>query len=345
MASVANKQHRRPNNHADNLPRMSKQVVAVKQMVASLHTVLVGREHNNGKRSFKSFLTLKTVHKWMGTLPDSERNLYQVDLSAWDHKSLNDTERKYIKELFVSPFVCDVEWPSVDALPDPLAEKRIAVLKTVVLQALEIVSPAGFSAKAVSIEVEHLGRKPKGKPYFKNSYHLVVPGIVFEHNAKGCMKDFVVGVLMPEIEKNKEMLWISNTGPLKGSTCILDKSIYSRGRQMRMPGCCKFGGVGLPLATLDELHRMRTSYCVREMSASVQITTEAMMGMLCPAPPACNHDKKRNNNRKKNKKRTREAVPLDADEEGKQGEGLDKPQSPHKKGRREATKQRAPGDS
>jgi len=63
MASATNKQHRRPRNHTDSVPRMSKQVVAVKQMVASLHTVLVGREHNNGKRSFKSFLSLETVHK------------------------------------------------------------------------------------------------------------------------------------------------------------------------------------------------------------------------------------------------------------------------------------------
>jgi hypothetical protein len=183
MASMTNKQHNRPRHQSDKLQGISQQAVAVKQMVASMHTVLVSREHNKGKRSFKSFLLLETLHEWMRTLPDSERNLYQVDLSAWDHKSLTDAERRYIRDLFVSPFVGDVEWSSMDDSPDPLADKRIAVLKTAVLQALEMVLPKGFSTEEMTIQVENLGRKPTGKAIFKNSYHFVVPGVVFEHNA------------------------------------------------------------------------------------------------------------------------------------------------------------------
>jgi hypothetical protein len=229
----------------------------------------------------------------------------------------------------MSPFVCDVEWLSVDDIPDPRAEERITVLGTVVLQTLKLLVPEGFGTKEASeIQVEYLGRKPAGKKQFKNSYHMVVPGAVFEHNAKGCMKDFVLKMLMPEIEKNKEMLWISKTDP---KICILDKSIYSRGRQLRMPGCCKYGGVGLPLASPDELHRMRTSYYVPEMPVGTQIITEAMVAKLCVPTPLVS----RNNKKKKNMKRNREAASSLCEEEQKGETTPDQPLRPNKKERRE----------
>jgi hypothetical protein len=261
----------------------------VKQMVALQNTILLARERKKGKRTFRSFPSLSVAHAWMQTMADSDRNLYQVDLSAWDHTSLTDTERRYITDLFVSPLVLDVEWLSVDSLPDPHASQRMTTLKTAVLQALELGSPAGFGTKERSIQVEHLGRKPKGKTQFKNSYHVVVPGAVFEHNARGCMKDFVQKVLWLELEKKWDVLFITGPTtadiPKRPSTCILDTSVYTRGRQMRMPGCCKYGGVGLPVASLAELQRMRTSYHLPELARDTQIITVDMVATLCPPPP------------------------------------------------------------
>jgi hypothetical protein len=150
------------------------------------------------------------------------------------------------------------------------------VLKRVVLETLQQVLPA----TTYGVEVEYLGRMPQGKPVYKNSYHLVIPGAVFEHNATGCMGDFVKQVLWPELEKHKEMLWIQPK-----NECIVDRAIYTRTRQIRMPGCSKFGGVGLQVATLEDLHRMRTSYYYAEQDRQTPVITMRMVAEMLPPPP------------------------------------------------------------
>jgi hypothetical protein len=49
----------------------------------------------------------------MSSVTDRTWNAYMVDLSAWDHASLTAVERQHLHRS-VSPFVCDVEWLSVD---------------------------------------------------------------------------------------------------------------------------------------------------------------------------------------------------------------------------------------
>ena len=164
-----------------------KQLAAVQAMISSSHTILVAREHKNWKRRYQSFSSLATVRKWMSSVTDGMRNAFMVDLSAWDHLSLTDAERQYIRTSFVSPFMWDVEWLSVDGQPDPLARDRMDMLCNTVTQVLEMISPRGIGAEVANIEIEDLSRKPKGKKHFKNSYQMVVPDAVFEHNAKGCM--------------------------------------------------------------------------------------------------------------------------------------------------------------
>jgi hypothetical protein len=256
----------------------NSQTKAIRKMIRLGHSVLVAREHLKGKRSFESFESLESLHKWMTTLPDASRNLYHVDLSnagTSTKNELSQVELTYISQ-FVSLLVFDVEWLSLDDQPDPLAEQRIEVLKRVVLETLQQVLPA----TTYGVEVEYLGRMPQGKPVYKNSYHLVIPGAVFEHNATGCMGDFVKQVLWPELEKHKEMLWIQPK-----DECIVDRAIYTRTRQIRMPGCSKFGGVGLQVATLEDLHRMRTSYYYAEQDRQTPVITTRMVAEMLPPPP------------------------------------------------------------
>ena len=184
---------------------MSKQAECVKQMIEKNHTILIAREWERGKRTFRSFKSIKSVHKSMRKVPNNQRNLYQIDLSAWNHPSLTSDECQYLEDSYVSPFVCDVEWLSVDQRPDPRVRDRMDVLVAVVKRVLGMFSARGTGAEEATIEEEDLGRMPQTKNYFKNSFHLVARGFVFEHNAKGCMQDFVFNVLWPELEKERDV--------------------------------------------------------------------------------------------------------------------------------------------
>jgi hypothetical protein len=278
-------------NPPPNNPKSSTQTRAIQELIRQEHTILIGQEHLGGSRSFHSFSCLKSLWGWMTTWSDAFRNLYHVDLSAavtttQVDVALSSKERAYMKN-FVSPLVFDVEWMSSDNQPDPLSAQRIEVLKSVVFESLQkhrLLSETCESLNDLRIEVEYLGRNPQGKKAFKNSYHIVLPDVVFDHNSKGCMSDFVKLVLWPEFENRKEWLWTQTLHSLVQTECIVDKVIYSRTRQMRMPGCCKFGGIGLPVATLEELQRMRTSYFLPELpqTTTTNIITEAMVSQMIP---------------------------------------------------------------
>jgi hypothetical protein len=118
------------------------------------------------------------------------------------------------------------------------------------------------------------------------------------------MQDFVFNVLWPELEKRKDMLWTSATdvsGNKQESKCILDRLIYSRGRQLRMPGCCKFGGAGLPRASLPELHRMRTSFYRPDLPVGTCVITSAMVAKICARASGV-----KTSGRKRKKEKTKE---------------------------------------
>jgi hypothetical protein len=86
---------------------------------------------------------------------------------------------------------------------------------------------------------------------------------------------------------------------LRATTLITATIInHSRGRQLRMPGCSKFGEDGLPLASLEEPQRMRTSFYVPELPVDTHIIKAAMMAKLCPPLLVAGP-------KKKNKKRAR----------------------------------------
>jgi hypothetical protein len=261
------------------------QATAVRRMLQQGCTILVAQERANSKRTYKSFVSLDRVQRWLSNLSDTERNVYMVDLSAWSNPVLSPDEQHTLTSSYVSPLVCDVEWLSSDHLPDPLAQGRIATLRVAIGRGLTRLKPLYIAEEEekdrepkVRIHIEDLSRLPKGKHLFKNSFHLIAPSAVFEHNAEGCMKDFVLKVLVPEMHKYQDMLWVETT--TNGDQCIVDLGIYTRSRQLRMPGCCKYGGFGRPAASLSELNRMRSSFFVPDLEDSTRIITEEMIATV-----------------------------------------------------------------
>jgi hypothetical protein len=251
---------------------------AVQKCVAFGHSILIADEIKNGNRRYTSFLSMDKLHAYMAQLPDNQRHLYMVDPSAMKSKSLTEDEMNYTRQRFLSPLILDVEWTSVDASADRLAEKRLDKLVEVVLRVLRCSLPQGNWTEETTIEKEDLSRIPRGKQTYKNSCHLVFPTVVFEHNGVGCMKSFVLDLMWPELKK-EELLWIIKAD---GTTaCIVDSRIYGSARQMRMPGCCKYGGRGRPMPPVEELHRMRTSYYVPDLPEDVAIITEEMLERQC----------------------------------------------------------------
>jgi hypothetical protein len=296
-------------------PYNTMQAAAVRMMLQQGHAILVAQERQNSKRTYRSFPSMHKVHQWMSTLPDKLRNIYMVDLSAWSNETLTPEEQCVINNMYVSPLVCDVEWLSVDHTPDPLASNRMATLETVIRQVLGQFITGGGS---IAVHTEELSRLPVGKTQFKNSFHLVVPSAVFKHNAEGCMKDFVLKILVPKMQRYKDMLWVDTAG-IGDVKCIVDLGIYTRSRQLRMSGCCKYGGIGLVPASLAELQRMRSSYYVPDLDPTTIVITEAMVLMNVDPLEETKHielertknGKKRrksekNDNKKKDKKKEKE---------------------------------------
>ena len=73
---------------------------------------------------------------------------------------------------------------------------------------------------------------------WKNSYHIVFDNLVFDNNHGGAMKDFWERFVESELSGDE---WHWDNGGKQAH--VIDMSVYSRNRPMRLPLCCKAGGV------------------------------------------------------------------------------------------------------
>ena len=89
--------------------------------------------------------------------------------------------------------------------------------------------------------------RPAGPVLWKNSYHFVVGGLVFQSNHGGAMKAFWAGIQarLPGAEWH----WDNNGR----QTHVIDMAVYTRNRIMRLPLCGKRGGVPFTRISGDSL--------------------------------------------------------------------------------------------
>ena len=78
---------------------------------------------------------------------------------------------------------------------------------------------------------------------FKNSYHLSVPTLTFRNNHDGCMKAFVSKFC-------EQYDCTSHTNEKGEKQCVVDLSVYSTNRCIRLPHCCK-RGTSVPFARIS----------------------------------------------------------------------------------------------
>ena len=129
--------------------------------------------------------------------------------------------RSYELEGEMSILYLDIEWYS--ETEDPSAEERLAIIKN----ALQTCLP-----RPCQITEERLSR-PHYKYGWKNSWHFYTD-VFLEHNAKGCMKSFVVNKLW-QLIKEEPLMWCSST-----VKPILDLKVYTKNRCFRIPGSTKW---------------------------------------------------------------------------------------------------------
>ena len=114
----------------------------------------------------------------------------------------------------------DIEWFTKEE--DTTAPERLCLIKTAV---------ATLSSIPISFREEKLSRWHH-KHGWKNSFHLYTD-LLFEHNAQGCMRDFVWNQVWKKLRPNPKLKCPTTGKP------ILDLSIYSMNRTFRVPGSSK----------------------------------------------------------------------------------------------------------
>ncbi len=143
--------------------------------------------------------------------------------------------RSYECEFIVSRFYADIEWIT-EMTPDPLAMQRLKMLQSVIREMIALVIGEAYNESLDAQEffvIDHT-RAKNGK--MKNSFHMHFP-VQFEHNAKGCMYDFVHQMVVPILKMNKLATVIGATEA--ENQFILDVGVYTKNRAFRILGSHK----------------------------------------------------------------------------------------------------------
>ena len=134
----------------------------------------------------------------------------------------------------------DTEWVTENG-PCPRAKERITHITDRMTALLE---QMGHRVPAGGARVEDCSRYKNDRLY-KNSFHIYMPGVVFEDNgAQGAGLFFSLLyaqldpaiVTVPNVEQAPPV-----HGGARGSLSIVDLGIYTKNRMMRFPGSSKFG--------------------------------------------------------------------------------------------------------
>ena len=114
----------------------------------------------------------------------------------------------------------DVEWFTQNE--DNSAPERLSIIKSAV---------AVIARNPITFHEERLSRQHLEHGW-KNSFHLYTD-LLFEHNAQGCMREFVENKVWGKVRSDPRMTCPSSGKP------IIDLGIYNKNRTFRIPGSCK----------------------------------------------------------------------------------------------------------
>ena len=102
----------------------------------------------------------------------------------WINRSFEITEEKSILHF-------DIEWFTKEE--DPNTTEKLQLIKTAVV---------ALTSNTIIFHEEQLSR-PHHENGWKNSFHIYTD-LLFEHNAEGCMRDFVKDQVWPKLSQTPE---------------------------------------------------------------------------------------------------------------------------------------------
>lgn len=170
------------------------------------HRVFVCVEHRQN-RYYTTFPSKEAFWDYYTKVPANRRHFYWINVSS-------QIERETCHLHF------DVEWSTRENRQT--IDKRITTIRTLVEKA--------FPTHDTRMLKVDLCRDIAGTP--KHSFHLHFPGIVFPSNTS--MKPFVDKLVTDNIHV-PELFWQKR----QESACIIDTSIYTKNRCLRVPGSTK----------------------------------------------------------------------------------------------------------
>lgn len=175
------------------------------------HSVLVCRCAPRGRYLFSTFKTKEDLWKYFLLTPPNDRYFRTIDTSFCD----GTTSALYL----------DVEWKTACDRRDDYDKQRIELLRIGVQDAL---LRSGGTAGVDQMHVADFTRVDDGS--LKHSYHLHFPGVVFSDTLM--MGTFIKTLVVPAC--------IDDHLFYDGEGCpVLDTTIYTKNRQLRLPGCKK----------------------------------------------------------------------------------------------------------
>jgi hypothetical protein len=172
--------------------------------------IYVAMQDANGYRLFSSFHTFGDFWEYYVDVPTKEKKFYWIDYSA----SSDETAK----------LMLDVEWttPSESSEEDPL--RRLTAINTAIKTMMD---------RNVKARVVCSSRRKAGGYY--HSYHMYFEGVIFESNVAA--GTFVREMIEKYLVYNPLMYEESGTK----SKLIIDTGIYTKHRQIRIPGSIKHG--------------------------------------------------------------------------------------------------------
>lgn len=141
-----------------------------------------------------------------------------------------------------TPLYLDLDWFSKG--PDPEAEKKV---KRVVHACKSALETFGFPGVDAHIDNCSCVKRDTGK--FKNSYHIYFP-VLFESNAKNCMREFVKLAVWRQYLGSDPAMWSDDKE-------IVDLGVYTRNRCFRVMGSSKSDNLEPDLQIPDDLEPSR----------------------------------------------------------------------------------------
>ena len=154
--------------------------------------------------------------------------VYHSKEAFFENLWANPVNRRWGYEVIVQGGLCrsyaDIEWMGEKDTGDTVMHE--------ILQLVRIEARKQFEREP-KISVTQ-GSRAAGDSY-KNSYHITIANIVYDNNHKGGkMKLFWQGISDIWARSHPEFAAIH-----EGHGSPIDLTVYSMGRQMRLPGCCK----------------------------------------------------------------------------------------------------------